>query len=125
MSTNSPPDPRPTVVDEGGTARVVGQRCTECAYPLAYEALRCPVCRGELAPAQFGPTGTVAASTVLRVRVPGRTPPYAIAYLDLDGGPRVLVHTPGDRALRPGTSARVVGATPLGDIAAQSDEESA
>jgi uncharacterized OB-fold protein len=29
---------------------------------------------------------------VVRVPVPGRTPPYALAYVDLDDGPRVLAH---------------------------------
>jgi uncharacterized OB-fold protein len=29
---------------------------------------------------------------VVRIPVPGRTPPYALAYVDLDDGPRVLAH---------------------------------
>lgn len=28
----------------------------------------------------------------MRIPVPGRTPPYALAYVDLDDGPRVLAH---------------------------------
>lgn len=35
------------------------------------------------------------SSTVVRVPVPGRTPPYAMAYVDVDDGPRILAHVDG------------------------------
>jgi hypothetical protein len=58
----------------------------------------------------------VFAATVLRVPVPGRTPPYGLAYTDLDDGPRILAHVdPPDRALSPGTRVRLIGTTPEGD----------
>ena len=31
----------------------------------------------------------------MRLPVPGRTPPYALAYVDIDDGPRVLAHIVG------------------------------
>ncbi|MEU1692872.1 OB-fold domain-containing protein [Streptomyces hirsutus] len=39
----------------------------------------------------FPPRGSVWASTVVRIDVGTRRPPYGIAYVDLDDGPRVLV----------------------------------
>jgi uncharacterized OB-fold protein len=94
MAPLSPlPDPRPAVVlDEDGTARVAGWRCESCAYPVAVPAPWCPRCQEELATARFGPGGTVWASTVLRVPLPGRVPPWGLVYVDLDDGPRVLGH---------------------------------
>jgi uncharacterized OB-fold protein len=109
-------DPRPRVVDAGGTAVVVGSRCRACGYPTASELRRCPECAGECEPVEFGPLATVFAATVLRVPVPGRTPPYALAYIDLDDGPRILAHVEGtDNALIPGDRVRVVGVTAQGD----------
>lgn len=74
-------------------ARVPGLRCTGCGHPTAFWAPCCPVCRGEVKPAAFGPRGTVWSSTVVRVPVAGLEPPYGLAYVDLDDGPRVLVRT--------------------------------
>ena len=67
--------------------------------------------------AQFGPGGTVFASTVLRIPVPGRTPPYRLAYVDLDDGPRILAHATGadNGPLVPGARVRIVGRTDDGD----------
>ena len=90
-------DPRPVVVESAAGAQVAGVRCEACGYAVATTRPRCPVCHGPVAPESFGPGGVVWSSTVVRVPVPGRTPPYALAYVDLDGGgPRVLAHTPGD-----------------------------
>jgi uncharacterized OB-fold protein len=113
------PDPRPIVVERSNAsagARIVGARCSACAYPVAEPLERCPVCRSACVAAQFGPAGTVFAATVLRVPVPGRTPPYALAYVDLDDGPRVLAHVARtDVALDPGTSVWLTGTTESGD----------
>jgi len=85
--------------------------------------MRCPVCRGAVAEATFADAGEVWASTCLRVRVPGYAPPFAVAYLVLDGGgPRVLVHTEGETPLVPGTRARITGLTPEGDLLAEPTE---
>lgn len=77
---------------------------------------RCPVCGGTCDLAEFGPGGAVFAATVLRVPVPGRTPPYSLAYVDLDDGPRILAHgNRTDAALQPHDRVQLIGTTPEGD----------
>jgi uncharacterized protein len=56
---------------------------------------RCSRCFAAVEADRFGPTGTVWSSTVVRIAVPGRTPPYTLAYVDLDNGPRVLAEVLG------------------------------
>jgi uncharacterized OB-fold protein len=85
---------------------------------MAQPVTVCMVCRGEVAEDVFSNDGEVWASTCLRVRVPGHEPPFAVAYLVLDGGPRILVHTPGDQPLPTGSRARVVEVTAGGDLVA-------
>jgi uncharacterized OB-fold protein len=68
---------------------------------------------------RFGPAGTVFASTVVRIRVGDRVPPYALAYVDLDDGPRILAHVsdePG-QATPPDVGEHVLlcGVTSTGD----------
>ena len=106
-------DPRPAV--EGD--RVRGARCAACGYPTAPPAPWCPACqRMESGEAWFGPGGTVWSSTVVHIPVGRWTPPYAIAYVDLDEGPRVLAHLESPEVLAPGTRVSVRGATESGDI---------
>lgn len=103
MSTT--PDPRPhattdTTADaapdaSGGTATIAGRRCTRCGLATVSDGPGCPACGGEQVGASFGPRGTVWSSTVVRVPIPGRTPPYVLAYVDLDDGPRLLCHLDG------------------------------
>lgn len=117
-------DPRPQAVATDAGPQVRGWRCTACQHPSTQLVLRCPLCRGEMAEAEFASTGEVWASTCLRVRVPGHEPPFAVAYLLLDDdGPRILVHTPGDEPLKPGTRARVNELTEGGDLVAVADNE--
>lgn len=114
------PDPRPrTRVGDDGLTCLVGWRCTECAHPLALAAPWCPRCHGELASDTFGPTGVVWSSTVLRVALPGRTPPYGLAYVDLADGPRVLGHYTADPMVRLPirTAVELTKPTDLGDVA--------
>jgi uncharacterized protein len=97
MSEHTPrPGGDPRIALAGGDSRwrigVRGLRCTACAYPAADPFPRCPLCAAPMADAVFGPSGTVWSSTVIRVPIPGRTPPYGVAYVDLDDGPRVTVH---------------------------------
>lgn len=93
MTQPSAADPRPRVqAGPDGQRRVAGRRCTACAEVTAFDWPRCPACRGEVEPADFGPEGVVWSSTVVRIPVPGRVPPYSLAYVDLDDGPRVLAH---------------------------------
>jgi uncharacterized OB-fold protein len=60
----------------------------------------------------------VWSATVLRVPLPGREPPIALAYVDLDGGPRVLGHirTRCEHRLTAGTKVRGVGLSSDGDL---------
>jgi uncharacterized protein len=82
-------DPRPVFAD----GAVAGLRCTACRYPVAQQGiLWCPACYGAVEPARFAPTGAAWSSTVVQIPVGTRRPPFGLAYLDLDDGPRVLVH---------------------------------
>ena len=102
MTSSPVPDPRPaTQVAANGARLVAGRRCQSCGEATAFAWPRCPACAGELVPASFGPDGTVWSSTVVRIPVPGHSAPYALAYVDLDGGPRVLVHVVRDGRPRP------------------------
>jgi uncharacterized OB-fold protein len=115
-------DPRPQASRSVSGITISGWRCQQCAYPYTQEVLRCPVCHGTVAEDTFATSGVVFASTCMRVRVPGHTPPFAMAYLVLDGGPRILVHT-GTERLVPGTRATIKEVTEEGDLFAVTDEE--
>lgn len=112
------PDPRPQLSTDSEIPQVAGWVCTQCGHALALPAPWCPICRGKLADAVWGPTGRVWSSTVLRVPLPGRTPPMILAYVDLDGGPRVLGHVASKRVerLHAGVRVALVGASPEGDL---------
>lgn len=110
------PDPRPPVETEGEAVRLVASRCVECGYVVAGECPACPACGAETAPARCGPRGTVWASTVVRIPVPGRQPPYGLAYVDLEDGPRVLAHTAGDVALAVGSTVELGPPSAAGDL---------
>ena len=120
-----PADPRPRLAVIDDVVVVRGGRCRACRYPLTVVPPRCPVCgAGPVEPATFGPGATVFSSTVLRIPVPGRTPPYGLAYIDLDDGPRILVHVvdadgPPEHPLAPGSRVALAGWTQLGDPAAR------
>jgi uncharacterized OB-fold protein len=107
-------DPRPRLDGD----RVVGARCTACGYPTAPAAAWCPVCTRPQAEASFGPGGRVWSSTVVHIPVGDRPPPFGLAYVDLDEGPRVLAHLAEPAVLPPGTRVRVrvTGAGDHGDI---------
>lgn len=114
------PDPRPrTFIGDDGLVYLAGWRCTQCAHPLALPAPWCPRCRGELAADNFGPGGVVWSSTVLRVALPGRPPPYGLAYADLTDGPRVLGHYVADpmKRLPVGAAVELTTSTDFGDVA--------
>lgn len=117
-SARAAADPRPSVVDQAGGTRVAGGRCTSCGHPMLVAPPRCPVCgQGPFEREEFGPDGTVFSSTILHIPVPGREPPYGLAYIDLDDGPRLLAHLDDTvtTALPPGTRVRLTGMTPHGD----------
>lgn len=106
-------DPRPQVKGE----LVLGARCAACSYPTAPVAPWCPVCQSrEQTPATFGPGGTVWASTLVQIPVGRWKPPYALAYVDLDNGPRVLAHLESPRIVKGGTRVRITHGDEAGDL---------
>ena len=82
-------------------------RCSRCLEPHVSEAT-------------FGTLGSVWSSTVVRIPVPGRTPPYALAYVDFDDGPRVLAHVHGrTERIAVGERVQLAASTAAGDVAVQ------
>lgn len=111
-------DPRPQI-DAGAEPAVLGTQCTVCGHPLAFAHKRCVACGGPVESARYGPAGTVWAATVVRIPVGDRVPPYSLAYVDLDNGPRILAHVVADgpEAVAPsvGDPVRLCGVTATGD----------
>ena len=111
-------DPRPVLKDN----TVHGVRCGTCRYPAAQEGVPwCPACYAAVAPERFAPTGTVWSSTVIAIGVGPLRPPFGLAYLDLDDGPRILVRLAEPAVLPPGTRLRITG-TDRGDLIAAREE---
>lgn len=97
---------------------VLGVRCTACRYPAAQQGIPwCPVCYQPVEPARFAVTGAAWSSTVVGIPVGERRPPFGLAYLDLDDGPRVLVHLAEPAVVPIGTRLRITG-TDRGDLVA-------
>lgn len=111
-------DPRPVL--EAGA--VLGVRCGTCRYPVAQTGIPwCPACYGPVAPARFAAAGTAWSATVIAIPVGPLRPPFTLAYLDLDDGPRVLVRLAGPGAVPVGTRLRITG-TDGGDLIAEPEE---
>jgi len=73
-----------------------------------------------MTPATFGPGATVFSSTVLRIPVSERTPPFTLAYVDMDDGPRILAHVHGaEEALVPHSRVVLAGWSEHGDPVVQ------
>jgi uncharacterized protein len=110
-------DSRPVLAD--GAVR--GVRCLTCRYPVAQSGIPwCPSCYGPVEPAGFPTTGVVWSSTVVAIPVGNRRPPFGLAYVDLDDGPRVLVHLAQPQVLPIGTRVKVTGVDE-GDLVAESE----
>jgi uncharacterized OB-fold protein len=110
-------DPRPVIIESDGHHALAGGRCRACGHTLTRVLPRCPWCRGEVAAERFGPEGSVWAVTVLYVPAGDRDAPYSLAYVDLDDGPRLLVHLTERVAI--GARVRLAEPTPSGDPAAE------
>jgi uncharacterized OB-fold protein len=107
-------DPRPVLDGDA----VLGSRCTACRYPTTQPGLPwCPVCYAPTEPARFARAGTVWSSTVIAIPVGTRRPPFGLAYLDLDDGPRVLVHLAEPAVIELGARLEISG-TDDGDLVA-------
>jgi uncharacterized OB-fold protein len=108
-------DPRPVFAD----GKIRGARCTQCRYAVSQPEIPwCPVCYSEIAPEDFPGAGVVFSSTVVAIPVGQRRPPFGLAYLDLDDGPRLLVHLAEPKVLPLGARLRIVG-TDGGDLVAE------
>ena len=81
---------------------VVGATCERCGFSTAPATPRCPSCGGPSRAAAFAPRGTVWASTVIHIPVGERLPPFGLAYIDLEDGPRILAHFADATPLRIG-----------------------
>lgn len=111
-------DSRPTLVN----GLVAGVRCISCRYSSPQGGQPwCPVCYAELKPDSFGPGGTIWSSTVVGIPVGTREAPFALAYVDLDDGPRVLVHLSEAATLPIDTRVTIIG-TDQGDLVASEGE---
>lgn len=112
-------DPRPVVRGD----KLIGARCGACGYPSAPSAPWCPACQHrEQRPAEFGPGGSIWSATLVHIPVGRWKPPYAIAYVDVDDGPRVLAHLRAPLAPRAGTRVRIVGAEE-GDVCVEPESD--
>jgi uncharacterized OB-fold protein len=112
------------VFDSSDDPAVLGVRCTACRYPAAQQGIPwCPVCYQAVEPARFSPCGSAWSSTVVAIPVGERRPPFGIAYLDLDDGPRVMVHLAEPAVLPLGSRLRITG-TDRGDLLATTEESS-
>ncbi len=114
-------DPRPVVEGQ----QVLGARCVSCGYTTAPAAPWCPACQSrDQQRVGFGPQGTVWSSTLVQIPVGRWKPPYALAYVDLDDGPRVLAHLEAPVMLKAGSRVRIIGADEGGDLIVTSESAS-
>jgi uncharacterized protein len=107
--------PADLAVPEGDGIAIAGWRCENGDYTTLAEAFRCPWCFGTMQAARFAPVGRVWSHTRVLVPSPVRRPPYTLAYVDLDEGPRVLCDVPDAAvaALRVGLRVRLAVAGDL------------
>lgn len=98
-------DPRPVVDGQ----QVLGSVCGTCGQTSAWRRQRCERCLGVPTPELFGPGGSVWSSATIHLRVGHRTPPFTLAYVDLDDGPRVLARLRPDVELACGALVQITG----------------
>jgi uncharacterized OB-fold protein len=110
-------DYRPRIVD----GELAGGRCRICGYATAPMTPRCPNCGGVVGPASFPAGGRVWSATVIHIPVGERQPPFGLAYVDIDDGPRILAHSTGEKPLEVG--ARVTISEVGDDLVATDTEE--
>lgn len=84
---------RPGLLEVGpdGTGHLLGSRCPSCGacfFPQRHVCSRCLT--EELEAAPLSSRGTVYTYTVIHQAAPGFEVPYALAYVDLPEGVRVL-----------------------------------
>ena len=78
-------------IGPGGTGHLLGSRCPSCGACFFPQRRVCSRCLAdELEAAPLSSRGTVYTSTVVHQAAPGFEVPYALAYVDLSDGVRVL-----------------------------------
>jgi len=80
-------DPRPQVLD----GRLVGAHCPTCGFSVAPATPRCPACGTATVARRVATVGTVWSATTVRVPTVWAPAPSALAYVDVDDGPRLLM----------------------------------
>ena len=100
------PAPAPPVNDETapfwaalGEGRLEVPVCDACGHHIWYPRSWCPVCQhGSVTWTRLSGRGTVYARTILHKAMGpwGDAAPFAIAYVELEEGPRVLTNLVGD-----------------------------
>jgi hypothetical protein len=110
-------DMRPRFVESESRWLLHAAECDNCHYRSIARGPWCPVCHGEQRDVTFGPGGTVWAATIVRVPVGGYPPPRALAYIDIDDGPRVIceVEAVTETALEVGTRVVLRGPSDQGN----------
>lgn len=80
--------------DAAARRELVVQRCDSCGHHQFYPRPFCLACGGgDLGWAKVTGGGTVYSLTVTRIPVgPGFKPPYPVALVELDEGPRMLTN---------------------------------
>jgi uncharacterized protein len=114
-------DPRPQVTRNDVGFQVIGARCTRCSYGSVLPTRRCPVCSHPVRSAAFGPAGVIWSHTTVRIPFGTRTPPYPIAYVDLQaddgsGRARVLAHPDSEKSLAVGARVELIAPSEDGDV---------
>jgi uncharacterized protein len=81
-----------------GERHIEGGRCPSCSKVYVPPRVRCPACgTGPMTPAPVGDLGTIVSYTVVHVPVPGSPePPFAWAWIRLDGTDVPFAHLLGD-----------------------------
>jgi uncharacterized protein len=82
-----------------GERRIEGGRCSSCSKVYVPPRVRCPACgAGPMAPVPVDDRGTIVSYTVVHVPVAGAhtDPPFAWAWIRLDGADVPFAHLLGD-----------------------------
>jgi uncharacterized OB-fold protein len=94
----------PTTAEHWSAAaqhRLLVQRCTRCGHHQFYPRPFCLACESrDVGWQQVSGYGQVYSMTTVRIPVhPGLPPPYVVALVELDEGPRLLTNLVGDCAI--------------------------
>lgn len=91
-------------------AKVLGSHCASCGHVAARQYGRCERCLATTSPRPFGPGGTVWSSTTVHLRIGDLAPPFVLAYVDIDDGPRILARVVDGVEVPAGSAVRITGA---------------